>query len=274
MIGDCTHPISVNTLLRQTIIPAVSSETTPIETQLESQLATSAVHCHQCHARVHKISLNNFPFPVIAIHSRLNALCFRQISLNNIENGGNNSFDDGDTYRRMALVANDFFNLTHMFGPYLGRILYWLPTSIKAGIYIDHMKKTPGWWWLILSPANETVGILSLSKIDPDKFALDDSLRTKNFYGIGLALRTPYQGKGVLTHIINTIFDQIPKLHLPIDGYWISTLPENLIVNNLAERFAFTYLKTHTVPLVPLPFGFTYSLNLNLYYKLFSDFAS
>jgi RimJ/RimL family protein N-acetyltransferase len=271
MITDCTHTLSYEPLLRSGISATLSQETASIESQFESQLGVKTVLCPTCASRVHKISLNAFPYPVINIAPLPSGLAFKQIFLDNIENQGLYSNDSGDTYRRMAVIANDFFHLTKMFGPVIGRLLYYMPTAWKANLYIENMKKNPGWAWLIINPDSETVGILNLSKVDPDRFALDDTLRAKNLYHIGLSLRTPFQGKGILTHLVSTLFDQLPKLQLPIDGICMATRPDNLPINRLAQKLNFALIKTHNTPLFPvLPF-WTCSLNLNFYAKLFIE---
>jgi len=172
---------------------------------------------------------------------------FTRIEMANIVDKGANSNDDGETYKRLAELANDFGLLVSAFGPVFGRLLYWLPVSWKAKVYINEHKKNTEKdlkyiAWIIADENGQTVGSLSLDQVDKDKYVLNDELQSMNLYNIGLILSSDYQRRGLATELSKHLLSQLPALQIDMDALFIATLPNNAGVNTLAKRLGFTFV--------------------------------
>jgi len=205
-----------------------------------------------------------------------NIIRFKKVELSNIVNQGKNSNDDIETYRRLAELADDFNMLVSAFGPVFGRILYWLPVSWKASAYIDGLNKSnkenrKHIEWLLIDKDDKTIGELSLSQIEKEKFDLSDELNSLKLYNIGVILHSDFQRKGIVTELSNSLFSQLHNLDLDldIDGLFIATRPDNIGVNTIAKKLDFTFIKEMDVKrdgLIPC-FSYNY-MPTNIYVKL------
>lgn len=208
-------------------------------------------------------------------------ISFKRIHKSNILNEGTTSNDSSDTFRRMSEIANDCDTLISVFGSILGRLVYRVPIGWKASVYIREIdnharKKLPFASWLMMNSENDdTIGIISLSKVDADKFQLEGekygtlSLDTLNLYTVGILLHSKYQRRGITSELYKQLFEYLQILNFDIDGLWIATRPNNIAVNHLANRLGFTFLKSMQIKangLIPC-FTSTYTTH-NIYIKL------
>jgi RimJ/RimL family protein N-acetyltransferase len=174
-------------------------------------------------------------------------LKFTQIKLENIENKGNDSSDNGETYRRMAELSNDFNMLMTSFGPVFGRLLYWLPTWWKAKFYITELKKhneknLKHIGWVIADDNGQTCGLLSLTEVNKEMYKLDANLQLMKLYNIGLMLHSDYQRRGVATELSQKLLNHVNQLNFDIDALFIATRPDNVGVNTIANKLNFTFV--------------------------------
>ena len=188
--------------------------------------------------------------PDFSINITLNSgtehnISFKQVKLSNIIDQGKKSDDMKDTYRRLADLSNDFKMLMTAFGPFFGRILFCLPVSWKANMYIKQLSKDIERnlhyaEWIMIDQNDRTLGILNLKNIDRNKLEMydDDDLK---LYNIGLMLHTDFQRKGFATELSNQLFNQLP--HLDIDGLIIVTRQDNAGANKLASKLNFVFVK-------------------------------
>ena len=200
-------------------------------------------------------------------------LHFKQVELNNIINQGKNSNDNRETYERLTELANDFNMLVSAFGSVVGRILYWLPTSWKATVYIKELekaieKKLPFLEWILVDQNMHTVGSVGLRSIEKEKYDLDDELNSLKLYNIGVILHSNFQRRGIITQLTNKLFDQLCDLNLDIDGLFIATRPDNVGVNTIAKKLNFTFVKEMDVEFDGLlPCCSSNYLSSNIYVK-------
>jgi RimJ/RimL family protein N-acetyltransferase len=274
----------------------IDEVTQNVFTQINKQLGIKHI-CPLCRTRVKKIVPENKRFPLSdSIFSRVkvsplnvklheagktaakveNVIHFRKVELANITNKGRDSIDDGETYQRLAELADDFNGLVSAFGGFLGRILFWTPVSWKAGVFIREMKKATEkrlnhCTWVLSDKDEKTIGSFSLSEIEKEKFDLSGELESLKLYNVGVLLHSSFQRKGVVTELTNHLYDQICRLNFDIDGLWIATRPDNVGVNHIANKLNFTMIKKMDVEqedLIPF-FSSTY-IPFNLYFKRIS----
>lgn len=209
---------------------------------------------------------------------------FGRVDLENIEDGGSHSVDQGRTYRALADLANDHQALIHSYGWLLGRILYYLPTRWKAKIYTDAIKKAQQKdrlclnWVLALDGGwgqwGPTVGMINLEEIDNAKFQLTGDLANKRLLNFGAMLHSNFQRRGIITQLNDRLFKQLAAANTDIDGLWIATRPNNKVVNHIAQKLGFTFVKQMDVPHEDfLPIWGTVNIRQNLYVKLLQNEA-
>ena len=198
---------------------------------------------------------------------------FKRLELANITNEGQNSDDNEESYHRLAELANDFKMLVSAFGSVLGRVLYWLPVSWKAGAYIKELtkaiyEKRPQVGWILVDENEQTIGLLSLCLIEKEKYNLDTDLNFLKLYNIGLMLHSDFQRKGIATELSNKLFNQLGDLNFDVDGLFIATLPNNIGVNVIAKKLNFTFVKEIDVEFDGMiPCFSSYYLPNNIYIK-------
>jgi len=203
-----------------------------------------------------------------------NTIHFKKVELSNIVDQGKNSNDNMESYRRLAELADDFNMLVSAFGPLIGRILYWLPVSWKASAYIEGLDKAnkenrKHIEWLLIDKDDKTIGELSLSQIEKERFDLSDELNDLKLYNVGVILHSDFQRKGIVTELSNSLFGQLHNLDLDIDGLFIATRPDNVGVNVIAKKLDFTFIKEMDVKrdgLIPC-FSYNY-IPTNIYVKI------
>lgn len=261
-IGDYPHTISINEAGLQAL------------RQLNQQLQTQSLACPLCKRKVEYIDTKHLPnqkYPLSCTtirHLKINTMSidlhidptsatktrhvvnFTRIDLQNIVNEGRDSIDGGRTFRHLANLSNDYNALLSSQGSIMGRILYWMPTSWKAGAYIRVMEKDreeqkPSISWLLTDAHGQTIGIFGLSKIKNEDFALKGEHEHLKLYNVGVFLHSNFQRRGVVTALTNQLFEQIAQLQLDIDALWVMTLPTNTGVNYIANKLNFTFLKRY-----------------------------
>ena len=167
------------------------------------------------------------------------SLHFKQIILKNIQNKGKNSDDSCDTYMRLSEIANDYPSLINAFGNTIGYLLYYTPTSWKAGVYIREMEKCkennlPFISYVLVNDKEETVGTISIHKIDQEDYNLNDEYSSLNLYNIGVMLHSKFQREGIVSEIsFSHLMYRIKNLSLDIDGFFIATKPSNVVIELL-----------------------------------------
>lgn len=195
------------------------------------------------------VDLNAMENTAAKIH---HVIHFTRVEIANIINQGQSSSDGGSTYRRLVELANDFNGLVSTCGSVVGRILYWLPTSWKASVFIRAMEEArekglASSSWVLSGRDGQTIGLFSLNEIQNEKFELEGELKTFKLFNVGVLLHSNFQRRGIVTELTNHLFDQFCRLNLDIDGLWIATRPDNAGVNHIANKLQFTFIKTMNV---------------------------
>lgn len=269
------HDQCINAIKEKAFIITFDERTQDVFQQINDQIGDIPVTCPLCERTVTRIGpsqegITHFPLSThifsmvqispfrVNLHEKNNTAAkieevihFKRLELVNIENQGRNCVDGGETYQRLAEMANDFQMLTSAFGPMFGRILYWVvPTSWKANAYENVLKeadrKNRAWGqWILVSENKQTIGIVCLDQIDKKKFELDydDELGSLKLYNMGVLLHSNFQRRGIVTELSNHIFTQLRHLNLDIDAFFINTRPDNVGVNAIAEKMNFTFIK-------------------------------
>lgn len=265
--------------------------------QINEQLKDVEIKCPLCERHVERINpspISNKRFPLsYSLFSRINispldvelhekdnpaakiknVIHFTRVEIANIMNQGRHSNDEGMTYGRMAELSKDFNMFVSSLGSIIGRILYWLPTSWKASVFIKDLEKARekgllGSSWILSDMNKQTIGLFSFREIEKEKFDLDGELKTLKLYNITVLLHSNFQQRGVVTELTKKLFDQLGGMNLDIDGLWIITRPDNVGVNHIANKLHFSFIKEMRVKyerLIPC-FASTY-VPFNLYVK-------
>lgn len=264
--------------------------------QLEEQLLHKPLTCPLCNRHVVQIihdSIQHAKYPLTAstirylkispmhveLHDKGNpeakaphTIHFRQIELANIVQQGLTSSDEGRTYRALATLSVDFNGLISEFGAVLGRILYWLPVSWKAAMFIKGMEKIrnenrPSIQWTLSDEHNQTIGLCSLTKVHNEDFELDSEIKNLKLYNIGVFLHSDYQRRGVVAAIANQLFARLCTLKVDMDALWIMTRPDNAGVNHIARKLHFSFIKQTDIKRTGLFSWLFPTATFNLYIK-------
>lgn len=240
--------------------------------QLNEQLSAQPLTCPLCQRQITQIDPSQLPnqkYPTTygtLAHMRITSLSFdlhaevdsaaristivnfTEILLPNIINQGQSSQDGGRTYRHLADLSNDFNALISSQGSIMGRIIYMLPVSMKAAVFIRGMEKNrdeknPAISWLMTDNRGQTIGIVGLSKIKNEEFQLQGEWQSKKLYNVGVFLHSKFQRRGIVSALAGLLFNQIGRLQLDIDALWVMTRPDNNGVNYIAHKLNFTFLK-------------------------------
>ncbi|MCP5507134.1 MAG: GNAT family N-acetyltransferase [Chlamydiales bacterium] len=295
-VTPCEHEIEFeqlpNFLENNELEIRVDEEATSVFEQINKSVMERNILCPVCSMKISKIdsesatfplSKQTFPFFVLApikvsMHERNNkdavkitTLTLHEVKMANIVNEGTTSDDDGETYRRLSEVANDTITLISIFGPVAGRLLSLFPTSWKARVYrmdieVSERKKLNHFNWVMVNEEGHTVGTFSLSEIDKKRFSLEESFQSLKLYNVGVCLHSNFHRRGIVSGVAREIFKRISSLKIDIDGFWISTSPENVGVIRLAEKLEFEFIKAWDDDKKLFPFIKT-SLPRNLYWR-------
>lgn len=208
---------------------------------------------------------------------------FKQIMLDNIINDGNESNDDKDTYNRLAEIANDSGILTNTFGTILGKIIYLIPTSWKASMYINEMTTNINHIGMLLihstNYGDHTIGVMSTHLVDKLKYHLSENIQSKfpeienvDFYNIGLQIRSQYQNHKIASYLFDNLYlfkTILDKIDNNKKALFIATKPDNNRVIYLVNKFEFIYLSTTVVKRFSyLGDNIRANITYNTYYKL------
>lgn len=276
----CKHSLGgaqcVQAFASSDLVVRLDAEARDVFAQLNAQLTDVAVSCPLCERRIEAIEpvkdgTGLFPVStalmakvrVTPITVELKAAAdrvekvrtvinFRRVTLRNIQHGGRDAIDGGVTYGRLAELADDFNGLTSAFGWFVGRLLYWLPVSWKAKVYIDAINKAQEKGladcnWVLSDQHGRTIGMMGLTEIDKGRFDLDEPEASQRLFNVGVLLHSDFQRRGVVTEVTNHLYDRLVRLRGDIDGLWIATRPDNAGVNHIANKLHFNFIKEMAV---------------------------